>query len=85
MGEKVSIASGAPAVGEVVTFESTESPSTTLVKRVVADVGKPWTSGMGDYGWMASLWTSPMRLGARRQCQTQASRIRMWWTRVASG
>lgn len=40
LGEKVSIALGTPAVGEVVTFESPESPGTTLVKRVVAVGGQ---------------------------------------------
>lgn len=53
LAEKAGIALGTPAVGEVVTLESPESPGTTLVKRVVAvggqtvDVraGRLWVDG----------------------------------------
>lgn len=40
MAEKVSYYIGAPAVGDIVTFEDPEDPSRTLIKRVIATEGQ---------------------------------------------
>ena len=63
LGEKVSIALGTPAVGEVVTFESPESPGTTLVKRVVAVGGQTVDVRAGRLWADGVPWDEPYAIG----------------------
>ena len=63
LGGEVSVALGAPAVGEVVTFDGPESPGTTLVKRVVAVGGQTVNIRAGRLWVDCEPWDEPYAIG----------------------